>query len=241
MKLEIVSHCWHYWRQLNYQLSSLVLYPPMKTETTMTVYYSEEDTGTVAVLDFFRQIEVARVTWAFHPLPKRYLFRRSIGRNLSAIGTSADWVWFTDADMCFRSNCLDALAAIAPTIQDSLIYPRFILISPDHAAGDEMLAAADRPCLADFPPGSFVPHRFPCAVGAVQILRGSVARRLGYNRFSAKYQQPIACWQRCRDDVAFRKTLGSGGRPIELPELYRIRHEKFGPRDEQGVLKTRTA
>ena len=110
LKLEIVSHCWRYGHYLVYQLSSLVHHRTDKLDVTMSVYYSSEDESVVRVLRFFEKIEVPGLTWNWVELPKEKLFRRSIGRNLAAKSTSADWVWFTDCDVMFHEGCLDALA-----------------------------------------------------------------------------------------------------------------------------------
>jgi len=241
VKLELVSHCWHYAAHLTYQLSSLVLYPPEIVNVTMTVFYSSEDRETVGVLDYFGRIETRNVQWSWRCLSNERLFRRSIGRNLAALETASDWIWFADADMCFRSGCIDALASTAATSASPLVYPRNIHISRSHASGDDALqAVAGRPRVQDIVPSEFEVHRYQRAIGGVQIVHGTTARQVGYNRASERFQQPITRWQRCHDDVAFRRTLGVNGQPINLPELYRIRHEHFGRRDEFG-RRARTA
>lgn len=235
MKLEIVSHCWHYAPHLTYQLSSLILFPPQHADVTMTVFYSDEDHATVEVLSFFNRIEAENLNWSWRRLPKEQLFRRSIGRNLAALETTADWIWFADADMCFRAGCLDALAHLAPAITVPLIFPRTVQISGNHTAGDVALEkSTDRTRVVDIDPADFVTHRYGRAIGGVQIVRGEIAHVVGYNRNSERFQRPIPRWQRCHDDVAFRRSLNTRGEPVELPELYRIRHEKYGRRDEFG-------
>jgi hypothetical protein len=235
VNLEIVSHCWHYSPHLTYQLSSLVLFSPSETQVTMTVYYNEDDTDTIAVRDFFDHIEIDNVTWSWRQLPKEHLFRRSIGRNHAALETKADWIWFADADMCFRDRCLDTLASIAKETQAELLYPRFIRITQLRDVGDRLLeAVADHPRLVDLAPEEFVPLRYRRAIGGAQIVRGDTARRLGYNRDSRRCQRPRTRWDRTRDDVRFRRSLEKPGVPIELPELYRIRHGTFGRKDEFG-------
>jgi len=241
VKLEIVSHCWHYAAHLTYQLSSLVLYPPKNVKVTMTVFYSTEDSATAEVLEYFGSNETPNVQWSWRPLSNERLFRRSIGRNLAALNTNSDWIWFADADMCFRRGCIDALPSNITATATPLIYPRSIFISRTHASGDIALqAVSGRPCVQDIDPLEFEVHRYQRAIGGVQIVHGDAARRVGYNRGSERFQHPIARWQRCYDDVAFRKALGTSGLPIDLPELYRIRHEQFGRRDEFG-RRTRTA
>ena len=69
LALEIVSHCWRYAHFLNYQLSSLVKYPPQKIDVTMTVFFAEEDEKVKAVLDYFGPMDVPNVTWNWRVLP----------------------------------------------------------------------------------------------------------------------------------------------------------------------------
>ena len=49
-KVEVVVHCWNYWRLLCMQLSSYCLFPPRGhvRDATVTVFFAEEDRQTVA-------------------------------------------------------------------------------------------------------------------------------------------------------------------------------------------------
>lgn len=240
MQLEIVSHCWHYAPQLTYQLSSLVLFPPERCNLTMTVWASLEDASTQAVLNYFAQCEVPRVTWSFKSLPMEQLFRRGIGRNLSASATAADWIWFADVDMCFREKCLDLLGERVAGSSDDLVFPRTIRISATHEDGDRLLdAVREAPRVVDIDESPFVDLRYSRAIGGVQIVRGDTARRFGYCRDSPRHQRPLRRWQRTYEDVAFRRSLPSGGKPIDLPGLFRIRHRRHGRRDELGNLQNK--
>jgi hypothetical protein len=204
----------------------------------MTVFYSNDDKGTMAVLDYFSPLEVTNVTWNFQRLTKQKLFRRSIGRNLAALATTADWIWFADVDMCFRKGCISRLAGLTHDADTEMVFPRWIMISRDHATGDAALDIAKAsPRVLDVDPAQFVPHRYQCAIGGIQIVRGETARRLGYNRDSCRFQRPLTRWQRTFDDVVFRKSLGNAAVPVELPELYRFRHARHGRRDEFGGLQ----
>lgn len=204
----------------------------------MTVFFAKEDPDTAAVIEYFGRIHAQNVHWQFHSLRKEMLFRRSIGRNHAALATSADWIWFADADMCFRNGCLDSLATQAPSIDAELIFPRLIKISRDHATGDAALdRVSDSPCLLDINPMDFVDHAYRQAVGGVQIVRGDTARRLGYCRDFAIFQFPLPRIGDSRDDVAFRCSLGTEGQPINLLELYRLRHDRHGPKDEFGNIQ----
>lgn len=206
----------------------------------MTVFYADDDMGTVATLDYFGALEATNITWQFQKLPKEKLFRRSIGRNLAALASTADWIWFADADMCFRNGCIDRLAELTLGVESDMVFPRSIQISRDHRTGDALLDNANKnPRILDIDPADFIRHRYQRAIGGIQIVRGDTARRVGYNRESGKFQRPLARWQRTYGDVAFRKSLESAAVPIELPELYRIRHERHGRRDEFGRLQAR--
>lgn len=195
----------------------------------MTVFYNGQDPVTATVLEYFGRISVNNVRWNWHELPQEKLFRRSIGRNIAALATSSDWIWFADADMCFRDDCLDTLAAVVSNSTVPLTFPRRIRISETHEKGDRILdKVLNRPCVVDIDPTEFVPHRFRRAIGGVQICRGDVARELGYNRNSSRFQRPVSRWHRCHDDVAFRRSIGAPGAPIDLPGVYRIRHRRYG-------------
>ena len=122
LTLELVSHCCRYSHFLTYQLSSLVRNPTSKFDITMTVFYAEEDEAVKAVLDYFGAMQLEGITWNWQPLPKEKLFRRSIGRNIAAKATKADWIWFTDCDILFHERCLDTLADELQGRDDSLVY-----------------------------------------------------------------------------------------------------------------------
>ncbi len=51
--IELVSHCYRYGRVLNYQFSSLFLYPPKRCHVTLTVYHCWEDEFTKEVVRYF--------------------------------------------------------------------------------------------------------------------------------------------------------------------------------------------
>lgn len=231
MNLEIVTHCWRYSRLLTYQLSSLVLYPPAQTQVTMTVFYSREDEETVRVLDFFSRVQAKNVSWRWWPLETRSLMQRAIGRNLAALNTQADWVWFTDADVCFRENCLDELGMIVaefPIAPHSLIYPRWMWVSRDPQTGDAAIGRLDEgPQIVDLDPVDFASAKCPRAIGPVQISYGPLVRETGYCP-GRRFQRPASRWQRCFSDVAFRRRLGTSGVSVELPHVYRIRHSQAG-------------
>lgn len=229
LQLEIVSHCWNYAHMQVYQLSSLVLFPPKNLTVTMTVFYGEEDRKTLELLEFFASQQVPGVIWNWQPLPRQALFRRAIGRNLAARQTSADWVWFTDCDVLFRDNCLDALAEALQGRNDVLVYPAAEyctgLLSPDAPILQPEMSPLQ---VLDVDAGLFT--RFPRdrATGPLQITHGDVARAVGYCDSLPYYQQPSNTWCKAYEDRAFRWLLRTQGTALDVPGVYRIRHVAKG-------------
>ena len=240
LRLEIVCHCWQYTRLLKYQLSSLVRNPPSRSAVRMTVFYSPEDEATEAAVRYFQALEVPGVEWNPRPLPRERLFRRAIGRNLAALSTSADWIWFTDCDILFGPGSLDALTDAVRDAQDVLVFPRVHQVSPllppDHTIFREMEGV---PGVLEIEDLEFEPEVRDRAVGGFQVLRGDVARAVGYCNSIPFYQEPVRQWQKSYEDRAFRWLLGTQGEPVEVPSFYRIRHAQKGrkgnvPGTEEG-------
>lgn len=230
MKLEIATHCWHYSRPLLFQLSSLYLYPPQQVSVTITVFFTEADRRTVEVLDFFgKQLRPAGVIVRPWALPSDQITRRMIGRNLAALATEADWIWFADCDYVFREGCLDSLKLLDPTRDGPLVYPRHVHVSNSHAAGDQELQRVESEIsLVDITPQNYVQRSHRRAIGGIQITRADVAREKGYCRESRYHQHPSEVWVPTRDDVWFRYSLGTRGTPRDISNLYRIRHSSRG-------------
>lgn len=225
LTLEVVSHCWNYSHFLAYQLSSLVLYPPTGLSVTMTVFYCPEDSKTATLLAFFEQQRVPGVTWNWRPLSRQALFRRGIGRNLAALETKADWVWFTDCDLMFREGCLDTLAAELQGRRDALVFPEEERTTSLLAEDNPMLqAGASEPAVLDIDTSSFTVSRPSKATGPLQIAHGDVCRAVGYCRNISLYQQPVEAFAKCHEDRAFRWLVRSPGLPLSVPGVYRIRH-----------------
>ncbi len=227
LKLEIVCHCWQYAHYLSYQLTSLVRRPSDKLDVTMTVYYAEEDEKVKAVLDFFGAIEVPGVVWNWQLMPKEQLFRRSIGRNLAAKSTDADWIWFTDCDIIFHEGCLDSLADELQGRDDVLVFPRIGLGTALLADDAEILEKGrEGPALLDIPLDQFSPYGPPRtqAKGPYQIMHGDVARACGYCADIAYYQTPSSRWRKTYEDRAFRWVIGTQGTALDVPGACQIRH-----------------
>ena len=229
LSLEIVSHCWNYAHLLAYQLSSLALFAPRGLDVTMTVFYSPEDERTLRLLEYFSTLQVPGVQWNWQPMPRQRLFRRAIGRNLAALGTRADWVWFTDCDLMFRDGCLDALAGLLQGRRDALVFPEEERCTDLLAEDDPMLQGAGfEPRVVDVDTSSFVAYRRGRATGPLQIAHGDVCRAVGYCRSIAVYQAPEESFAKCHEDRAFRWLLQSQGEPLPIPGVYRIRHVHKG-------------
>jgi hypothetical protein len=230
MKIELVSHCWRYSRLLCYQLSSLLLHAPESCAVVMTVFCTGEDEGTVRAMDFFEsQSWPSSVSLKRWQLSREQLMRREIGRNLAALATEGDWIWFTDCDYCFGGGALDALPAAVAGRSENLVYPRQIMISRTHELGDSTIQQLESgPAILDVQAEDYVPHIYRRAIGGVQIVRGSVARERGYLKNSRIQRRTGREWQGFVGDVQFRRSLGTSGVPIALPNVYRIRHSTNG-------------
>lgn len=242
LRLEIVSHCWRYAHLLAYQLSSLVLYPPTKLSVQMTVFHSPEDQKTIDLLKFFGTHSPHNVTWNWWPLERTRLFRRGIGRNLAALATQADWIWFTDCDQVFHRGCLDALAGQLEARNDPLVFPRQEQCTPLLETADEMLQATMHvPAIVEIDPERFETVTHDRAIGPLQITHGDAARKLGYCNSIPHYQKPVDRWQKTFEDRTFRWLIGSQGSPIDVPGLFRIEHVQKGRYDshaESAWLRT---
>jgi len=230
LSIEIVSHCWQYAHLLGYQLSSLVKHPPTRARVRMTVFHSPDDTQTVAMLGFFGAISLPGVEWSWQALPRGELFRRAIGRNRVARGTTADWVWYTDCDIVFHRDCLDTLAGELQDRRDPLVYPKQERVTAMLAETDPLLMAQrDRPRVVDIDPAQFrLMDNPPKAKGAYQIVHGDAARQCGYCEAIPLFQRPAPRWAKTHEDSAFRWLLGFDGVGLDLPGVYRIRHLRKG-------------
>lgn len=242
MQLEIVTHCWRYWRALTYQISSLILHPPVHSDVLLTVFCSpEEDENTAKRLEQIAGWDLpTNISYRVWTLPRGELCRRAIGRNMAAQSTAADVVWFIDCDMTLGDGAVDALASqVWSQPEGVLFYPRWVQV-PEQKRGDKILMAAtevDGPCEVD--QTGFMRKRYNRAIGGVQIVDGDCCRAVGYLPDSKKYQRPAEEWARTFEDRAYRgwldKQYGSGrGRRLELPEVCRIRHTQRG-RFDRGL------
>ena len=239
LKFEIVSHCWNYSHMLIYQLSSLVNHLPESMDVTYTLYYSPEDSGTVALVEHFNQLDLPHLTWNWQPLPKERLFRRAIGRNEAATATSADWVWFSDCDTIFHKNCLSSVEVAVHGQREPLLFPCRERITMMLPLSHDLFSRDDTTIeLLDIDTELFEHNDIIKAKGAFQIVHGDVCRKLGYCRTLKPYQRPTEHWRKTFEDTVFRKLIGSQGKPIDVDGLYRIRHIEKGRYAESSALSS---
>ncbi len=235
LSLEIVSHCWNYSHLMAYNLSMYVNYPPSNVDVTVTVFYSEEDKATVEMLDFFGNIDVPGITWNWQLLPTSHLLRRAIGRNQAALSTKADWIWYIDCDLIFHQGCLDSLAASLLHRKDALLFPKSEFVTSLLEDENPMLNNANKPHLVDIDTTLFQSNEITRAVGAYQITHGDIARACGYCNNISVYQTPEPHWRKTYEDRVYRWLLRTQGVAIEIPAIYRIRHQAKG-RYNKGTL-----
>mgnify|MGYP000347170254 CR=1 FL=1 len=236
LSLEIVSHCWQYSNMLTYQLSSFVNNPPKDISLTVTVFYSEEDTNTASTLAYFSTLAPDNVTWNWQPLTNGKLFRRGIGRNMAALSTKADWVWYTDCDIIFHKNCLDSLAEQLKGKTESLYFPRQEYTTEMLAESDPMLQANSKPQVVDINTDNFSLFSRDKAKGAFQIVHGDVARTIGYCGKLSMFQTESERWRKTYEDTAFKWLISSEGIPLEIEGVFQIRHIKKGRYTEDSWI-----
>ncbi len=220
---------------LTYQLSSLILHP-CKAQVIPTVCYNGDDKPTKEVLDYFRTMLPELRSY---PMNMPELLNRAIGRNIQALRTAADVVWFCDADYVFGDGCLDA-AANMDFRGDKLVYPRLTMFSRRKWVGDKYAdAVADGPQIVDIKKKDFKPHLPGVATGGIQIVSGDVARDFGYcnkRDFRREPQDPNSGWLATKSDKTFRRSLGTEtGTAVDIPNLFRLRQSVSGSVDTREV------
>ena len=229
IKLQIVSHCWNYSHLSLFQLSSIVNYPPRDCELTYTLFYALEDKGMCELVSRFSDMQVPNVTWDWQVLPKAELFRRAIGRHRAATASKADWLWFTDCDLIFHEGCLDSVAKAVVGKQAVMVFPAYEGITDLLPSEHPMLnqTTADGGTI-DIDPTLFQRNTITKAKGAFQIVHGDVARTAGYCGSIPLYQQPSEQWRKTYEDTVFRRLIECEGEPVDIVNLYRIRHAEKG-------------
>lgn len=233
--IEVVVHCWRYSRALSWQYRSIY-----------ENYWSLEMMGAIPVDSVRLTVCCAPIQFdiATHELidgiaikqivqPKSELFNRAIGRNIAARESTADWVWFADADYFFGPDALRVLAETDPG-DGKLFFPRMVLTHHTHAMGDKYLESG----WGLFNSEHFFPRTMHKAIGGIQIVPGHVAREHGYCDWP-KMQRPVEgdLMADTRSDRAFRASLGTYGTPLDLPGVFRIRHSTSGLNRGKGGVE----
>lgn len=235
LNLEVVSHCWNYSHLMAYNLSSYVNHPPKEIDVTVTVFYCPDDTATERLLEFFSGYSIPGVTWNWQPISREMLFRRSIGRNMAALSTKADWIWYIDCDLIFHEGCLDALGVKLQGRKDALLYPDSEFIT-SLLEDENPLLKSGSPAVIDIDTSIFHKNSIERAIGAYQITHGDIARACGYCNNVRVYQTPTDRWRKTYEDRIYRWLLRTQGKPIEVPNIYRIRHVSKGRYGKESFL-----
>ncbi len=232
--IEIVSHCWQYSRLLAYQITSAIRHAPPTGSVKLTIYYAPVDHATIETLDFFRRAKeewngAANLTIDARPLPRRSLFNRNIGRNMAALSTSADWIWFTDCDYAFGPKCFPSLTKLDPE-GETLVYPQIVQIHKNHELGDRYINQVDAiDPWSEIDPDDFLENRQRRAIGGIQIVPGDVARQVGYNPKQQRVvPDSVELMPNPRGDTSFRRGLETSGKPVAIEDVFRLRHTKAG-------------
>ncbi len=238
--IHLVSHCYaktlpQYAVFLRAQLSAFSLCD--QKNIMITVCYNDNDEATMEVLSQFKpelgdDLEIVA-------MPLDMLFRRSIGRNLVAITSRSDVVWFTDVDYIPEGNCLKVLSETWDSFfpKPVMCHPSYVQVHPNHGEADKVWQEAfskkfEKESILFLPSyKDYVPKQNTRAIGGCQIVDGNFARKYGYLQDDPKWRQPVKDTSKpfpCfKDDVKFRgvcEDIGGKSIPIKLPTLYRLRH-----------------
>ncbi len=181
-------------------------------------------------MEEFNQLNDVGVEVKHLGLPAEQVLRRSIGRNMAALETKADVVWFADTDYYFGQGCLDAANMESLWGTDDLIFPKTSKVHVDHFVGDEYVKTADKQkeLLLTVDPKDFTLHRQSKAIGGIQIFKGDWLRKNGYLNDYPEFLRPSRTpFPDTKGDFRVRRVLkemGGTTRGIDLPTLYRLRH-----------------
>jgi len=233
MSLRIVTHCYarelpQYAAFLRHQMQALdrLADSDYHLPVVLSVCCTAFDVPTwKAVHEWMKSPGQKAFTLNIVCLPEGELWRRSIGRNKIALSCTEDFVWFADVDYLPTMEFIRGIHEEFPS-QAAMIYPNEIWIQKTHELGDQ-LASGERPHILW--KLDFERKHYSRAVGGVQIVRGELARKIGYLNNNEKWQRPVAePFKSFRDDLAFRRECRKHGQVVgvDLPELYRLRHTK---------------
>lgn len=241
MQLEIVSHCWNYSDYLAFQLGSLLAHPPPSNlQLTMTVFHAAEDQQTSALLKRIEKLPVTNITWNWQAIPAAYLFRRSIGRNLAALHTQADWIWFTDCDETFQAGCLTGLQQALAECRAPLVFP-LTEHRTEPMESSELKVDYDADwvtAISELPLDTFHANTMTRATGPLQITRGDIARKFGYCNSVNCFQKPEVHFAKAHEDRIFRWLLNTDGTGVDIPGVFRIQHREKGRERNSRLLSS---
>lgn len=225
MSFRIVTHCYarelpQYAVFLDYQLRAIDSVQGFPI--VVSVCCTGNDRPTWEVLNNYVKLQCKSFILDIICLPERELWRRSIGRNKAALNNSEDFVWFTDVDYLPIAEFFRDVPELFGDA--SMIYPQQIYIHREHAIGDRLVMGGRIEWKKDFEIKTF--NR---AIGGVQIVRGELAREIGYLKNHEKWQTPVdEPFKNFRDDLVFRKECKARGeiRGVHFDpiSLYRLRH-----------------
>lgn len=242
-RIELIVTCYagkypQYAAMFMSQVASLLTHPPKTCSVCLTVCHSACDEMVHDVIDEAElgmdgdRLDLCR--WVF---PLNELFRRGLCRNYAAKKSTADIVWFADADALWLDGCLDALAS---SEWERLARPAEAHFHKTHAQGDADIErnmkwwktvkdwsssrSATKWDEAIPDPSRFQPERIKFASGGYIIVDGDTARK-GFLD-GTKWTQPVdpaGGFRDPREDIAYRKQFKKST-PLNLPNLYRFRH-----------------
>jgi hypothetical protein len=229
MNIEICTHAYavdlpQYACFLRVQLESLLQAPEYVSET---VCYTRHDGRVAAVLEEYVPLLGPRLRTIL--LTREELGRRGLGRNMAALATKADLVWFADVDYFWGPGCFEFLAGMAdnPTLR----WPKTVWTQADERVGDALLAILDNNGNPAVDTSDFIATHPKKAIGGIQIIAGDYCRRYGYLNHDKRRQRPLNPGDtmfKTLEDSAIRKHIATVGQAmaIDLPGVYRLRHTR---------------
>lgn len=236
--IAIVAHCYaeqipDYAAMFTAQLSSIALWPPKTCVLAITCWTAETDSLTHRVVAAFQQHFRRRMTPASiiaRNLPKRELFRRAIGRNISCKEATADVLWMADVDYVCGDGFFDALAAVdfEAIKPHEMVFPRKYHMMLSHEIGDKEIACISPGSLHEpnVNEADYFKKRLKLGIGGLQFIPRDVAIR-GYCD-GTNWIRPLETEMPFPDtncDRIFRGTIRSSI-PADLPNLFRYRHSR---------------
>ena len=225
MKFEIVTHNHNYPRLLAWQLSSLVLHPPVGHQIKYSLWCEPEDAPLRGVINYFQTKLPSNVLLETNTVEAGLLRNRAHGRNLSALKTDADWVWFTDTDYMFLRNCWSDLYQQLLGKSDIRFAAPLEIYETDWPTGDQMIAEMVEPAVRDVDLFNIPKVNKHIAIGGLQIAHGPTVREIGYCGWLSG---PREQWD-FRSDIRFRRQEEMNPKlEVKLDAVLRIRHSQRG-------------